>query len=164
MGEIKLLSERNQQTISRLMDIWESSVTKTHTFLSESDLVQIKPEVCSGLKSIEHLCGYYDRDGILQGFIGVAGQKIEMLFIADNARGKGIGKLLLNYAVENLSAKFVDVNEQNEQGAGFYKHMGFHVIGRSETDGQGRAFPLLHLSREGVSGKAFPSLCHIPKV
>ncbi|MDR1040632.1 MAG: GNAT family N-acetyltransferase, partial [Deltaproteobacteria bacterium] len=45
----------------------------------------------------------------------------------------------------SLGVKFVDVNEQNEQGVGFYRHLGFHVISRSEYDEQGRHFPLLHL-------------------
>ncbi len=70
---------------------------------------------------------------------------IEMLFVHADARGKDIGKTLLNYAVDNLGAKFVDVNEQNGQGVGFYMHMGFRVIGQSDFDGQGGPFPLLHL-------------------
>jgi putative acetyltransferase len=39
----------------------------------------------------------------------------------------------------------VDVNEQNPQGVGFYRHMGFEQVGRSELDGQGNPFPLLHM-------------------
>ena len=81
----------------------------------------------------------------MQGFIGIENQKIEMLFIDDDACGQGIGKLLINYVIGNLDAKFVNVNEQNEQRVGFYKHMGFRVISRSEFDDQGRPFPLLHL-------------------
>jgi putative acetyltransferase len=145
MCKINSLLERDKQTISRLIGIWESSVKGTHTFLSDSDITQIKLEVSQGLKTIELLYGYFDNDGILQGFIGISNQKIEMFFIHNNARLQGIGKQLLNYAVDNLGAKFVDVNEQNEQGVGFYRYMGFHVISRSEYDEQGRPFPLLHL-------------------
>ncbi len=147
MDRINLLMNLNRQTIARLLDIWESAVKKTHTFLSNNDIAQIKPEVQEALKAIEQLYGFSDENGILQGFIGVANYKIEMLFIDDSARGKGIGKELLNYAVESLGAKFVDVNEQNKQGFGFYEHMGFHVISRSEYDEQGRPFPILHLER-----------------
>ncbi|WP_435655920.1 hypothetical protein [Brucella pituitosa] len=39
----------------------------------------------------------------------------------------------------------VDVNEQNTQGVGFYKHMGFGQVGRSELDDQGKAYPILKL-------------------
>jgi putative acetyltransferase len=39
----------------------------------------------------------------------------------------------------------VDVNEQNEQAVGFYRHLGFEVEGRSSVDGLGLPFPLLHM-------------------
>jgi putative acetyltransferase len=54
-----------------------------------------------------------------QGFISIIEQKIEMLFIHADARGQAIGRQLLDYAVSNLGARFVDVNEQNKQGVGF---------------------------------------------
>ncbi len=41
----------------------------------------------------------------------------------------------------------VDVNEQNTQALDFYLRRGFHVVGRSPLDGQGRPYPLLHLRR-----------------
>jgi putative acetyltransferase len=40
-----------------------------------------------------------------------------------------------------------DVSEQNPQAAGFSVRQGFVAVGRSETDGEGRPFPLLHLNR-----------------
>jgi putative acetyltransferase len=142
MSNIHSINNRNK--INDLLNIWESAVAATHTFLSESDIQAIKPEVVKGLKEIEHLYCYYV-DDTAHGFIGVANNKIEMLFIHDRARGKGIGKKLIRYAVDNLDAKYVDVNEQNDQGIGFYKHMKFHIISRSELDEQGRPFPILHL-------------------
>lgn len=39
----------------------------------------------------------------------------------------------------------VDVNEQNPDAVRFYEAVGFEVFGRSETDGGGRPFPLLHM-------------------
>ena len=39
----------------------------------------------------------------------------------------------------------MDVNEQNEQAVGFYEHYGFEVFDRSETDGMGDPFPILHM-------------------
>jgi putative acetyltransferase len=41
----------------------------------------------------------------------------------------------------------VDVNEQNPEARGFYERLGFTVVARSELDGTGRPFPLLHLRR-----------------
>ncbi|TWF42353.1 acetyltransferase (GNAT) family protein [Chitinophaga polysaccharea] len=80
------------------------------------------------------------------GFIGVAENKIEMLFVHPDAHGKGIGKALLNYAIAQQGATAVDVNEQNPQAVAFYLHMGFRVTARSATDGMGKPFPLLHMA------------------
>ena len=41
----------------------------------------------------------------------------------------------------------VDVNEQNEAALGFYRSLGFELVGRSPTDSGGRPFPLLHQKR-----------------
>ncbi|MNV85660.1 putative N-acetyltransferase YjaB [compost metagenome] len=81
----------------------------------------------------------------ITGFAGVAAGKVEMLFIDPAYRGQGIGKQLLRYAIEHLNADKLDVNEQNDQAVGFYFKLGFEVIGRSEHDGMGQPFPLLHL-------------------
>ncbi|MEE4245289.1 MAG: GNAT family N-acetyltransferase [Kangiellaceae bacterium] len=63
-----------------------------------------------------------------------------MLFLLDRVRGQGIGKTLLNYAVEKLGATKVDVNEQNPQAVEFYKYMGFKVDSRSPLDEMGKPF------------------------
>lgn len=145
MQRIESLPQRNQDNISKLLNVWESAVRKTHTFLMDNDINAIRLEVKQGLIGIEHLVCFYDDEDVIQGFTGIENQKIEMLFIHANARGQGIGKQLLYYALDNLGVKYVDVNEQNEQGVGFYRHMGFHVMDRSEHDEQGRPFPILHL-------------------
>lgn len=145
MRQIKSVDVRNEQTVNGLLDIWESAVISTHTFLSKADIIAIKPDAQNGIVRVESLYCFFDDANIPQGFIGVETEKIKMLFIAAGARGQGIGKLLLKFAIENLDAKYVDVNEQNEQGVGFYKHMCFIQTSRSERDEQGRHFPILHL-------------------
>ena len=74
-----------------------------------------------------------------------------MLFIHPEYRGKGVGKRLLEYAIFVLNAKQLDVNEQNRQAIGFYFNQGFEVVGRSEKDGLGHPYPLLHLSYKGAA-------------
>ena len=39
----------------------------------------------------------------------------------------------------------LDVNEQNPQAYCFYQKQGFKKYSRSELDGQGNPFPVLHL-------------------
>ncbi|TBL93198.1 acetyltransferase [Hafnia alvei] len=135
----------DSSVFERLVNIWEASVRETHFFLTENDITELRPLLLNAY--LPNLPVFLARDetGAIHGFIGVDENRIEMLFIDAASRGKGVGKQLLAYAIEKLHANEVDVNEQNPQGVGFYKHMGFVQTGRSEVDGQGKPFPLLHM-------------------
>lgn len=129
----------------RLVTVWESSVRATHHFLQESDIATLRPLLLNVYLPNLKVMIARDEAGVIHGFLGVDENRIEMLFVDDASRGKGVGKLLLNYAIAHFGANEVDVNDQNPQGVAFYQHMGFVQVGRSERDGQGNAFPLLHM-------------------
>jgi len=52
----------------------------------------------------------------------------------------------MEYAIKNLKATKVDVNEQNPNSIRFYNRLGFVQTGRSELDGQGKPFPLIQMT------------------
>lgn len=126
-----------------IMRVWESSVKATHHFLQEADFLFFKD--CIPKEYLPQLNVYVLENGDIRGFIGVGGDSLEMLFIDADARGKGYGKRLLQFALDVCGITHVDVNEQNEQAVGFYKKMGFVQAGRSERDGQGKDYPVLHM-------------------
>lgn len=130
----------------RLAEIWESAVRHTHDFLAEADFRYYKAQLPSYFPYVS-LAGY-EADGRLAGFIGTAGGNIEMLFVDNDCRGRGIGRRLVRYAVGVQGADRVDVNEQNAQAVGFYAHLGFRLASRSETDAEGKPYPILHLRLE----------------
>lgn len=135
----------NKTEYQEVVDVWESSIRATHHFLKEEDIQYFKPLILNKyLDAVELRCVRNNEKKIV-GFIGVAEQNLEMLFIAPEYRGKKIGKILLDYSIDNLNVTKVDVNEQNEQAVGFYKHYGFEVIGRSELDSSGKPYPTLHM-------------------
>lgn len=145
MKNIEILKNITDKDIVNIFQVWESSVRATHLFLTEENIVSLKPFVEEGVKFISNLAVIRDDKDTIQAFIGVHNNKIEMLFVKDACRGKGLGKQLVNWAINTLNVKFVDVNEQNEQGLGFYKYMGFEVFDRSELDEQGNPFPILYM-------------------
>jgi putative acetyltransferase len=63
--------------------------------------------------------------------------------------GQGLGKKLLNFAVKELNADKLDVNEQNEKALKFYQKFGFETFERTNTDDQGRNYPLLRMQLVG---------------
>ncbi len=144
MIEIKTLTT---DLIERLLIIWESSVRATHNFLSNEEINNIKKYVPEALKNIEHLIILEDTSKQPLGFMGISNQTLEMLFIADKNRGKGLGKQLLTYGIEHYAVQKLTVNEQNPLARGFYEHMGFQTYKRSEFDEQGNNYPILYMRK-----------------
>ena len=130
----------------KLLEIWEASVRATHDFLLEEDLQELKPLILNQYFDAVDLRCVKDAHGEILGFCGVHTGNIEMLFVSPDARGQGVGSMLVTYAIDMQGASKVDVNEQNTQALGFYQHVGFSVIGRSPVDGQGKPYPLLHMT------------------
>ena len=128
-----------------IMVVWEASVRATHHFLKEEDILFYKPLIRNEYLYAVNLFSIRDEHNKIIGFLGTSEDKIEMLFIHPAYRGKGVGSLLIRYAVATLGIHKVDVNEQNEQAVGFYKHFGFNVVERTELDGTGKPYPILRL-------------------
>lgn len=135
---------RTNQLISNLVRLWDGSVRVTHHFLSSTDITRLRPFVEQGLRGIPSL-GVAMVDGHEVGFIGVDGDKIEMLFVEAQAIGHGVGRLLLEWAIANKGATRIDVNEQNTHATAVYRHWGFTVYERTPVDDQGNPFPILRM-------------------
>ena len=142
------VKERNEELINHLLEIWEDSVRATHLFLSNDEIENIKKYVPQALKGVEHLIILQNENYQSIAFMGIQENKLEMLFIKNSERGKGFGKQLLNYGIENYNINELAVNEQNPKAKGFYEHMGFKVYKRNELDDQGNPYPVLYMKLE----------------
>ncbi len=146
MIKIYEANERPAALVQDLLDVWEKSVRATHFFLSDNEVKNIKKYVPQALNAIAHLLVAEDKAGKPIAFMGVENGSLEMLFIAPEERGRGLGKRMIHYGIENYGVERLAVNEQNPQAKGFYEHMGFQVYKRTDHDEQGNPYPLLYMS------------------
>lgn len=127
-----------------LTNVWRDSVEATHHFLSLEAIDMLEPLVRDDyLPRLQlHVA---ERNGCILGFIGMEGNHVAMLYVADEARSRGVGGRLIEWAKKQSPHLSVDVNEQNPRAAVFYIKRGFVPAGRSEVDTQGQPHPLLHM-------------------
>ena len=135
--------QRKRNLIAELLKLWEASVKSTHDFLSDAQINDIKKYALQALSGVKHLIVAKNACDKAVAFMGIEGDRLEMLFVLPNEIGKGIGKRLIQYGIENYKIKEVTVNEQNPRAVGFYKHMGFETYKRTNCDEQGNPYPIL---------------------
>ena len=143
--KIQTIENRMPELIGVLTQVWEDSVRATHNFLMPGDVERIKEYVPQAIGGIGKLAVAFNEQDRPVGFLGVEGEMIEMLFLDPAVRGNGLGRSMMDYAVKNFGAGKVNVNEQNRGAKGFYEHMGFSVCCRTDTDDQGRPYPILYM-------------------
>ncbi|MFT6246430.1 MAG: GNAT superfamily N-acetyltransferase [Salibacteraceae bacterium] len=92
-----------------------------------------------------HLFYIVKEHGIAKGFVGlepnypdVGMLRIHKLYMLPERQGKGMGRVLLNKAIDiafdlDLTSLHLNVNRFNE-AVEFYKHCGFKVIGEEDID------------------------------
>lgn len=145
-NEIVFQADLTEAETEELAALWEASVRASHRFLHEEDFGSLRREIRDAL---HHMPLYTVRGDLgFEAFMGVENETVEMLFVRPDRFGKGWGKRLVNYAVEHLGVKYVDVNEQNTEATAFYRNCGFHPVGREASDPAGRPYPILHLKQE----------------
>lgn len=137
--------KRDAELIQQLFSLWQKSVKETHLFLSDSELLKIAEYIPQALNTVSHLIVAFNENKLPSAFMGIEGQKLEMLFVSPEKMGKGLGKKLILHGIEHYSLNEVGVNEQNPRAKGFYEHMGFRLHRRADTDEQGQAYPILYM-------------------
>lgn len=128
-----------------LIDVWESSVRATHHFLKDEDILFYKSLV-EGIDfhEFEVYCSFSAENELI-AFMGVAENKLEMLFLKPDFIGKGLGKQLTLFAIKTLNINEVDVNEGNINAVKFYEKIGFKTYDRTPLDGCGKPYPILKM-------------------
>jgi putative acetyltransferase len=139
------IEEYDEEYRAIVIDLWYKSVLATHEFLDKSDVEFYKSLVDEiDFNSFDVFCAFSESRKMV-GILGTQGDKLEMLFIKPDCIGQGIGKRLMEFALEELKICYVDVNEANKNAVRFYRSFGFRVYDRLALDEQGKPHPLLKM-------------------
>ena len=133
-----------------MLQLWERAVRATHHFLTDADVVGLRPLVAQQFAGADvDWWVLVSPPTAVIGLLGFANDTIEALFIDPRNHGQGGGRRLVAHAqsLAGSRALAVEVNEQNPAAVEFYKALGFSVVSRSPVDGGGRPFPILRMQR-----------------
>lgn len=75
----------------------------------------------------------YD-DGLIKGFIQVNGTEICKIYVDTFFQGEGIGKDLIEYAINEYNANTLWALEKNERAISFYKKHRFNLTGEKKFE------------------------------
>lgn len=150
---VERLASPAAHELDALTDLWERSVRVTHDFLAPEDIPFFRRMVRQEALPAAEIYVIRDSGNGFAAFAGIGADRLEMLFVAPSARGKGLGRELVEHVAVHCGVQRVDVNEQNAQAAGFYARMGFRVVSRDALDPSGRPYPILHLERRQTTGR-----------
>lgn len=120
-----------ESDINAVAEIWLDSNIEAHSFITAAYWQKHFETVKAMLLQAEIYV--YEKAGRIKGFIGLESNYIAGIFVCDEARSKGIGKQLMNYAKERKSKLSLNVYKKNTQAVRFYKREGFSIV-REGTD------------------------------
>lgn len=133
----------------RALEIWRAAVDATHGFLTPADRLDIDLMVAQDFLPHAQLWLIDDPHGRAAGFLVMDGSLIDALFVDPALHGRGYGTALLNHALALAPEATVEASEQAANALPFYEARGFVAVSRSETDPQGRPYPLVTLKFGG---------------
>ncbi|HDA5229508.1 TPA: GNAT family N-acetyltransferase [Staphylococcus aureus] len=122
---IKKLDNIDSETIEKISNIWLNSNLDAHDFIKRNYWINSLDKVKKML-SDSTIYVYY-ADSQIVGFVGLYEQYIAGIFIADNYRNKGIGRLLLERLKRDYNGLNLHVYEKNEGAIRFYSKHQFEI-------------------------------------
>lgn len=122
---IKKLDNLDFESIEKISNIWLNSNLDAHDFIKREYWIGNLDKV-KKMFSDSTIYVYY-ADNQIVGFAGLYEQYIAGIFITDNYRNKGIGKLLLERLKSDYNGLSLHVYEKNEGAIRFYTKNQFEI-------------------------------------
>ena len=132
-GQVRPAGPRD---LARVLDIWYEANCQAHSFIPAAYWLEKRPLVAGLLPEAQLLV--WEEAGQVAGFLGLQGDYLAGIFVQPGQQGRGIGRQLLQRAMELRDRLTLDVYEENPRARAFYLRMGFVAAGRSLDEETGR--------------------------
>ena len=144
-GVIRTMEGRD---LDAVLELWLTSNLQVHAFISGDYWTGHREMVRSALAEAEVYV--YEEGGRLLGFLGLEETYVAGLFVAAQARSRGIGKALLDYGKGVKPQLSLSVYEKNTGAARFYRREGFRPRSAGVDSATGERE--LHMTWESRAG------------
>lgn len=107
-----------------LIEIWYTASQVATPFLSEEFLAEEREAIRkSYLPSAE--TWVFETEGTVAGFITLLGNEVGTIFVHPKWQRRGVGRALMDHAIDLRSFLYLDVFKENAVGRQFYNRYGF---------------------------------------
>lgn len=131
-----MIREYRTKDTDALVSIWRSASSLAHPFLKETFVAQEENNVRTlHLPNAE--TWVLEDNEIPIGFIALIGDEIGGLFLEPSFHGRGLGKAMVDHAVDIKGPLRVEVFERNAIGRRFYERYGFVEVGQYRHEASG---------------------------
>ena len=131
-----MIRKLQEPDVDRVMALWLGANLKAHDFVPAAYLRSNFEPVKEMLPQAEVYV--YEDAGEIQGFVGLTGEYIEGIFVADETQSQGIGKRLLDHMKAIKDTLHLSVYQKNTRAIRFYQREGFVIQheGSDESTGE----------------------------
>ncbi len=107
-----------------VIELWYTASQVATPFLSEEFLAEEREEIRKVyLPSAE--TSVFETEGTVAGFIALLGNEVGAIVVHPEWQGRGVGRALMDHAVDLRSFLYLDVFKENAVGRRFYNRYGF---------------------------------------
>lgn len=143
-----MIRKFESRDLDAVMQIWLHGNLDAHPFIPASFWTDHFEMVRDMLPQAELYVHENEAPRQIDGFIGLAENHIEGIFVAKAARSKGIGKALLKYAKSRKPRLTLGVYQKNERALAFYQREQFVVHSEGIDEDTNEAEIQMHWTRQ----------------
>lgn len=116
-----------EQDLNALLDTWSAASEIAHPFLSDEFLASERENI-PNLYLPNAETWVFEKQGKVVGFIALIGNEVGAIFVHPHHQKSGIGRSLMDHAVERQGTLEVEVFQANLIGRAFYERYGFVML------------------------------------